>query len=50
MILLNLGFAGICFVGIITEFMLPAENQSQGRLFINAIFFGLNAYFAWLQF
>ena len=49
MFLLNLAFAGICFVGIVTEFLLPEERSSQGRLFMNAIFCGLNAYFAWMQ-
>jgi len=50
MYILNVAVAGICLVGIITEFLLPEERSSQGRLFMNAIFFGLNAYFAWLQF
>lgn len=50
MFLLNLAFAGICFVGIVTEFILPEGRSSQGRLFVNAIFCGLNLYFAWVQF
>lgn len=50
MVLLNVAFAGICFVGIVTEFLLPEERSSQFRLFMNAIFFGINAYFVWLQF
>jgi len=49
MFLLNLACADICLVGVITEFILPEDRASQGRLFINAIFFGLNAYFAWAQ-
>lgn len=47
---LNLFFAGVCLVGVLTEFLLPAERTSQLRLFVNAIFCGANAYFAWLQF
>ena len=50
MFLLNLAFAGICFTGIVTEFILPEDRASQGRLFMNAIFCGLNLYFAWVQF
>lgn len=50
MFLLNLAFAGICFVGVVTEFILPEDRVSQGRLFVNAVFCGLNLYFAWLQF
>ena len=49
MILLSMAFAGVCFVGIVTEFLLDEDKQSQGRLFINAIFFGLNVYFVWMQ-
>jgi hypothetical protein len=49
MFIINLLIAGICLHGVIQEFRLPEEDQSQARLFFNVIFVGLNAYFAWLQ-
>ena len=49
MFLFNLVVAGVCGVGIVTEFLLPEDKSSQPRLFFNAIFFGVNAYLAWSQ-
>jgi hypothetical protein len=50
MFIINLLVVGICLRGIVQEFRLPEEDQSQSRLFFNAIFVGVSAYNVWLQF
>jgi hypothetical protein len=46
MFIVNIFFGFVCLSGVINEFLLPENEQRQLRLFLNAIFMGLNFYFA----